>query len=350
MSKFTLPQKFMLPYGICTLGNDYVFDQIIALLNSIEAIMGADFPVCIYPYDDRIDRLAEAIQDRPNVQIYQAAESIAYWDRQAQRIWDIHPTAAATWAKVTTDKYHRMGTHRRFCAFDGPFERFIYMDADTLLMGDVQPIFNQLDHCDWYVYDFQHADITHVYNHQVPQLNAVFSPDRLAREIFCSGFYASKRGVFGPEKLDEMWQLLAAGEAEILYSMAPDQTILNYWVMRSEIKSYNAALELSPEKTTGCCVTSDHFEVRDQIVYDRGNRLTYLHYIGLPSGLFREICAGQNWSCAYRDVFLHYRYLREPEARPQFSGSPQVPPPKVSRRRQLFNQLKRRTAKVFRPA
>jgi hypothetical protein len=333
-------EKTTIPYGICTLGNDHVYDQIIALLNSIEVIMGADFPICIFPYDDRLDRLTAAIADRPNVQIYQDAAAIAYWDHQAQRIWDVHPTAAETWQAITTEKYHRMGTHRRFCAFDGPFDRFIYMDADTLLMDDVQPIFDRLDHYDWYVYDFQHRDLAHVYNHTVPQLTQVFSRDRLAQEIFCSGFYASKRGIFTTGQLEEMWRSLLQNEAEILYAMAPDQTILNYWVMKSGIKVYNAALQLPAIETTGCCVTSDHFAVVDHVVYDRGKRLTYLHYIGLPSGLFREICSGQNWVCAYRDVFLHYRYLHAPESRPQFTSTPQYPPNPYSHKQRLINQLK----------
>ncbi|MFO7029254.1 hypothetical protein B9T07_04150 [Limnospira fusiformis CCALA 023] len=42
--------------GICTLANDKVYDQLVALLNSIEANQGADMPVCIYPYNDNIER------------------------------------------------------------------------------------------------------------------------------------------------------------------------------------------------------------------------------------------------------------------------------------------------------
>jgi alpha-N-acetylglucosamine transferase len=34
-----------------------------------------------------------------------------------------------------------MGMHHRFIAFDSPFERFIYMDGDTLLLDAVDKIF-----------------------------------------------------------------------------------------------------------------------------------------------------------------------------------------------------------------
>jgi hypothetical protein len=309
--------------GICTLANDHVFDQVIALLNSIEAIMGPDFPVCIYPYDDQTDRLAAAIQNRPQVQIYSDPASIDYWDHQVQQLWDTHPTAKVRWAALTSDPYYRMGTHRRLCAFDGPFDRFVYMDADTLLLDDISPILAKLEQFDWVVYDFQHFDVSHVYVETSAQLAATFSSERIENEIFCSGFYAAKRGTFSQERLATLLGYLQAGEAEMLYCLAPDQTVLNYWVMRSGLSVYNFARALSPADRTGCCVTSDHFEARDQLLYDRGNRLLYLHYIGLSSRLFRQICAGENIGFPYRDLFLHYRYLSEPAHRPALVGPAQ---------------------------
>lgn len=308
--------------GICTLANDVVFDQVIALLNSIEAVMGSDFPVCIFPYDDRCDRLAAAIAHRPQVQIFADRAAIDDWDQQAKRVWDTHPTAKQRWAQITSEPYHRFGTHRRFGAFSGPFERFVYMDADTLLLQDLTPIFELLDRHDWIVYDFQHRDLSHVYDHTSPKLREVFSADRLDREIFCSGFYASKRGILSPEKLNFCLEQLQAGEAEILYCMAPDQTILNYWVMRSQLSIYNLALELPPSQITGCCVTSPHFAMVGNQLCDRGIPLTYLHYIGLSSKIFQRLCQGENLAFPYRDLFLDYRYRHEPDHRPQFFGKP----------------------------
>jgi hypothetical protein len=53
--------------GICTLANDVVFDQLVALLNSIEAVLGAETPVCVYPFDERTQKIAADIANRPNV-------------------------------------------------------------------------------------------------------------------------------------------------------------------------------------------------------------------------------------------------------------------------------------------
>jgi hypothetical protein len=308
--------------GICTLANDRVYDQLVALLNSIEVNGGKDLPVCVYPYDDNTERIRAEIAQRPNVQLFDNQEIIERWDNFAKSAWDSHPTAKERWLKAGSKGYHRFGTHRRYCAFDGPFDRFIYMDGDTLLMSPLDRVFAQLDNYDCVVYDFQHKDITHIYEVTSPKLLEIFPQERLNQEIFCSGFYGSKKGLFDEERRNWLIEQLRAGEAEILYPMAPDQTIVNYMMMRSNFPIYNLALQLPKEERTGCCVTSPHFQALDNILYDKGNRLTYLHYIGLSSSLFTRLCSGENLDFPYRDIFLHYRYLYQPSQRPIFTGSP----------------------------
>ncbi|MGK7873025.1 MAG: Npun_R2821/Npun_R2822 family protein [Xenococcaceae cyanobacterium] len=308
--------------GICTLANDWVYDQLVALINSIEAILGPGTPICVYPYDNNTAQIAAEIAKLPNVQLYDDQDSMERWDKFAQAAWDTHPTARQRWSQAGSNKYYRFGTHRRYCAFDGPFDRFLYMDADTLLMGPVEPIFAQLEHSDCVVYDFQHKDPSHVYELSFAKLAEIFPAERIQSEIFCSGFYASKQGLFDQERRDWLISKLQAGEAKILYPMAPDQTLINYMMMRAGCSIYNFALNLPEDERTGCCVTSCHFKAQDNLLYDKGKGLTYIHYIGLYSRLFARVCAGENIDFPYRDLFLHYRYLQEPEKRPQFTTKP----------------------------
>lgn len=319
--------------GIVTLGNDYVFDQIIALINSIEAIAGVDMPVCIYPYDGRTEKLAAAIADKRQVKLYSNPESMARWDGFAAAAWDSDFKARKIWQQAGSSGYHRFGTHRRYCAFDGPFDRFLYMDADTLLMSPVDRIFQQLDTHDCVVYDFQHKDPSHVYNLNSSRLKDLFG-NRINREIFCSGFYASKRNLFSAQERDWLVSELRATDAEVLYPMAPDQTLINYMMMKSGRSIYNFALQLPTEQKTGCCATSPHFQEKNHVLYDGDQRLTYIHYIGLSSRLFAEVSQGKNIDFPYRDLFLHYRFLDQPEAKPQFStaGKPYNQPPSLARR------------------
>jgi len=323
--------------GICTLANDQVYDQLLALLNSIEAIIGRETPVCVYPYDDNTAQITAEIARRPNVHLYNDKDSIQRWDEFAQRAWDTHPTARQSWNQLGSSTYYRFGTHRRYCAFDGPFDRFLYMDADTLLMAPVELIFAQLKESDCVVYDFQHTDVSHVYDLSSMKLGELFPHERIQSEIFCSGFYASKKALFDEEKINWLLSKLKEGESEILYPRAPDQTLLNYMLMRADLAIYNFALHLPENQRTGCCVTSPHFHEKDYILYDNGKRLSYLHYIGIKSKVFNRLCAGENIDFPYRELFLHYRYLHEPEKRPKFTTKPKP-----------YNQPPSLTTKVLR--
>ncbi|MDJ0659046.1 MAG: sugar transferase [Crocosphaera sp.] len=325
--------------GICTLGNDRVFDQIIALLNSIEAIYDKEMPVCIYPYDDNTDKLRAEISSRPQVTLYDDSVSIQRWDGFAKAVWDTHPTARQRWEKSGSKGYHRFGTHRRYCAFDGPFDRFIYMDADTILMSPLDSIFDQLENNDCIVYDFQYKDLSHVYDVNSSKLRTVFNEKRLKNEIFCSGFYGSKKDLFSEDKRKQLINYLDKGEAEILYCMAPDQTLINYMMMRSDCSIYNLALNLPKDEKTGCCVTSSHFENKDNILYDKGNRLTYIHYIGISSQIFRQVCEGDNINFPYRDIFLYYRYYYNPENLPKFNQEPVYYKQKPNLTQKIFKKL-----------
>ncbi len=310
----------MMKNGIYILANDVVYDQLVALLNSIEVNAGDLFPICILPYDDRLDKVRQEIQARDNVFLFEDQPCLDRWEAFAKEVWKTHPIINSTWQNNGELEVYRLGMHRRFCAFEGVFENFIYLDADILVLNSLEPIFNQLSQSDCVVYDFQHKDPAHVYNVGSEKLLETFTQDRISSEIFCAGLYGSKRGIFSQEALNQLLKNLSDGEVDILYPSAPDQTILNYMMMRSQRSIYNFALELPADQSTGCCVTSPHFQERDYLLYDRGNRLTYLHYIGLASSLFSQLCAGKAVDFPYRDIFLHYRYLHEPENRPILSN------------------------------
>ncbi len=294
--------------GICTLGNDIVYDQLVALLNSIEAILGSETPVCIYPFDDQLEKIKAEVDRRPNVSIYDDADSIQRWDEFM---------AAASPASLDRN-YRIYGGHRRFCAFDGPFDRFVYLDADVLVMNSLDQIFNTLDHYDCVTYDFQYLHPEMIYNIKSSQLLQVFSQEKIRSEIFCSGFYGSKKGLFPSQKQDGLLSQLKKSESEILYPTG-DQPVLNYMFMRSQLPICNLAHHLPPTEKTGNSVTSNQFIEKDHILYDQEKRLTYLHYIGIAPRVMQAVCQGQNIEFPYRDLFLYYRYLHEPENCPVFT-------------------------------
>lgn len=317
--------------GIYTLANDVVFDQLVGLLNSIEANAGKAYPVCVIAYNEQLDQVRQELAKRPTVTLLEDPALFQTWEDFSYHVWRAHPTALADWkAQGITTRFYRVGENHRYCAFDeaAPFDRFIYLDADTLVMGPLAPFFEALDHSDFAVYDFQFKDPGHIFNLESDRLETLFGAARVETEIFCSGCYAAKKGVFSPADLDGLVQSLEAGDADVLYLGAPNQSVLNYMVMKSGRRVHNLARQWPAGKATGNSVTSPHFVAEDHILYDKGARLTYLHYIGISSRIFRRLCSGENVDFPYRDVFLHYRYLQTPEARPQFQGKPVYYKPK----------------------
>ncbi|NJL38451.1 MAG: sugar transferase [Leptolyngbyaceae cyanobacterium RM2_2_4] len=328
--------------GIYTLANDVVYDQLVALLNSIEANAGEDFPVCIIAYDDKLEQVRAEIAKRKNVTLLDDPEIFAPWENFSTEVWKTHPTALKTWQEQKgISGVYRLSCNHRYAAFDqkAPFDRFIYLDADTLVLGPLNIVFESLDEHNFVTYDFQYKDPSHIFNLQSPRLLKTFSQSRINSEIFCSGFFASKRGLFNEEQRKWIVSKLAEGDAEILYLAAPNQSVLNYMTMKLGMSAYNLAMHLPDPQRTGNSVTSSHFEQKDYVLYDRGRRLTYLHYIGLSSKLFRQVCSGVNVDFPYRDLFLHYRYRHEPENQPELVIEPKPKPAPPDLKQRVLRKL-----------
>ena len=130
----------------------------------------------------------------------------------------------------------------------------------------------------------------------------MFPQEYIKSRIFCSGFYASKKGIFQQENIDWFLEKLRKGESEILYIWAADQATLNYMVMGLNLKVDNLAISLSPNERTGNSVTSKHFAEQDYILYNYSKRLIYLHYIGVSSKAFTRVCEGENIDIPYSPV------------------------------------------------
>ena len=126
--------------GIYTLANDVVYDQLVALLNSIEVNVGSHFPVWIIPYDHRLDKVTAEINRRKNVTMLEDKELLNRWEDFAAQIWKIHPEAFSLWQGKGIEGINRLGMHRRFSAFDehSPLNRFIFFDGDVLVLNSTR--------------------------------------------------------------------------------------------------------------------------------------------------------------------------------------------------------------------
>ncbi|MBD2694636.1 Npun_R2821/Npun_R2822 family protein [Anabaena catenula] len=316
--------------GIYTLANDVVYDQLVALLNSIEANAGREIPVCVIPYDDRLDKVKAEIATRDNVTLFDDSASLARWEEVGTRIWKSHTRALKLWRERGLSDNFRIERHRKLCCLDGPFDKFIFFDGDTLLMKPLDDVYQKLDEYDWITNDFQYkSKLTYIFEWSEEKLKETFQRQNIRNDIFCSGWFASRKSIFDQATLDQLLDKLESGESDLLAWGDSDQTVINYLVLRSGISYYNYACH---DQATGCHWSSQ-FNVIDNILYDRGQPITYLHYMSISASEFTRLCSGEDVNIAYRDVFLHYRYLKSPEQRPQSFNRPSP-----------FTQLQRNSA------
>lgn len=313
--------------GIYILANDVVFDQLVALLNSIETNISAEIPICIIPYNNRLEKVRSEIATRSQVSLFENMESIERWEAFATQVWKSHDRAQAAWRVAFGTRNHarqlpevyRLEMHRKFCCFDGEFDRFVYFDADTLALSSLDSIFQKLETYDWVANDYQYSsDIKYIFDAPEAELLKVFDAEMLKSNIFCAGWFASKKNVLSDEILRSLLTSLQAGESDLLALWGTDQSLMNYLVLRSQISYYNFAAD----GTAPGSHWSSNFEQREQVLYDKGRPITYLHYMSISAASFTRLCQGEEVSIPYRDLFLHYRYLKSPQDRPQQFTSP----------------------------
>ena len=304
--------------GIYILANDVVFDHLVALLNSLEVNGAKDIPVCIIPYDDNLKKVLVEIATRPHVNLFENNDSIIFWEEFATQVWTSHAKAQKIWQAKGWKLVQCLEMHRKFCCFDGPFDKFVYFDADTLLMASLDYIYQKLDEFDWVANDFQYkSDLNYIFDLSSPKLPHFLNIDRLQSHIFCAGWFASKQGIFNRNNCTQFLEKLTLAEVEIMSSRGADQSLLNYLVARCKISFYNFAYA-QPEQVTGNHWSSQ-FDIVNNVLYDKGRRLTYLHYMSICAAKFARLCAGEDVDIPYRNVFLYYRYLKSPEKQPKLT-------------------------------
>lgn len=318
--------------GIYLLANDVVCDQLIALINSINVNYSPDIPICIIPFNEQVALIKEVIATRKNAFLFEDYKSIDKWDnfiREFDKLYFNYSHEG-----VTEKKAEVLTMHRKYCAFDGVFDKFVFLDLDTLVFQSLDHIFKKLDEYDFVVHDYQR--ITSIRLKEVDYYFEVFqdmySKEALANRFHCGGFWASKRGVINEQDIQYFLQELANGDIKIFKTWLSEQTKLNYMTVKKNLSLYNFTLDETSDYNTGVCITSTHFEDKNHILYDKGKKLTYLHYMGIKNERLRRLCQWEKmnlpfrkqlayfvdklykWQIStipYQDIFLYYRFLDE---------------------------------------
>jgi hypothetical protein len=111
--------------GMYFLANDKVIDQAVTFLNSVRA-HNPEIPLCLIPYDRKIERV-RALAQRYN-------------------FLTIEDESLLSWCDSISLEFHEStcrgrGMYRKLAAWFGPFEEFLYIDLDAVVLRSVDVVF-----------------------------------------------------------------------------------------------------------------------------------------------------------------------------------------------------------------
>ena len=308
--------------GIYTLANDVVYDQLVALLNSIEANVSPEIPVCIIPYDDRLDQVKRELTTRSNVKLFENQESLQRWEDFAHKVWAAHPRASQK--NLKRPKWYEGHLQRKLASFDGPFEKFVFYDGDSLAMKPLDDFFAKLDTYDFVFDDWEHRKATPVAALNIPtiELSGVYQEADIRPKLHCGSFFGSKKGFFAPQEITKLQKRLVEDrEIEWLNGDGwwDDVHLFNYLTLRSEQSLFNFTLSSNGQERTGNCAGADPFVNIDHVLYNQQGLkpIHRIHYMNYASQDFSRLCQGEDVNIPYQEEFLYYRFLKQPEQRPK---------------------------------
>jgi hypothetical protein len=270
--------------GIYIVANDKVTENAIALINSIH-IYDPEVIIYLIPFNDDYDQLIDQLSKLHNVRIFPNLELLENLTNRIGEIFD-------------RDFLALPNKMRKLVAWFGPLDEFIYIDTDIVVFEKIADNLDKLAEIDFFCCDYHHAK---------DKLRNIFSPfvkeqqiftDTQLEDVFNSGFWASKKGAITEEQMDTALRECATHREYFDFTEGvTDQPILNYLILKLIAKRGN--LVKIPGGGPGSWGGSRNFQQQEYVLYDREQRLKYIHWAGI------KIQPG----CPYWEIWEYYRNL-----------------------------------------
>ncbi|MEH2285065.1 MAG: Npun_R2821/Npun_R2822 family protein [Nostoc sp.] len=320
----------MEPFGIYTLANDVVYDQLVALLNSIEVNVGADIPICIIPYDEKLQLVMQEVNSRQNVCLFENKTSMQRWEEFYNQVWNAHPKVHQE-IQGHSKWYNKSNLFRKMSAFDGNFDRFVFYDADSLAMSSLDRVLEKLNDYDFVFDDWEHGKSTPVaaLNFSLIEHQISLSESEIRSQLHCSSFFGSKSGIFGDNQLEMLRELLVDKQEYTWinnHSWWCDADLFSYMTLRCNRPLFNFTLSPNGQDRTGNCADVDPFVNINNVLYNQDGlkNIHRLHYMNYPSIDFTRLSQGEDVNIRYKNEFLYYRFFKNPEQKPKNLKAPSM--------------------------
>jgi hypothetical protein len=263
--------------GVITLANDAALDSLIALCESLRT-HSPGVPMTVIPFDDAIDRTrgvvtsyGHELYDDPSLDAMDALGLRYLRDPGLSHMY------------------------RKLCAFWGPYERFLLLDADVVVLHELEPYFEAFRRSGADVMHFA-TDIENVYR------PGPVREEMLARHAsagFNAGTFMGRRGALTPQQLREVQDASAAHRHGFINDH--DQAFINYVVDVTGLVKVDAHDLVPSLVDAGALMRIKHqggkLVLADARVPESGREVALIHW----AGYHVRVCM------PYRRIFLNYR-------------------------------------------
>jgi hypothetical protein len=272
--------------GIFFLANDKVYELAIAFLNSFRD-KNPEIDLCLIPYDDNFAKI-ESLSIEYNFSIYSDSEILRECDRISTHF---HSSS--------------LGAYRKLAAWHGDFKKFAYIDIDTIVLENIDFVFDCLDHAPIFT---SHSNIPSIL--QWVWKSSIFDSQQLTKDQIQfaanTGFFVSIHKLLTIDyALSKLQPAMEIKEHMELHCM--EQPFLNYLIVTSNY-NYSSLLKMAYEKVyenlsfecwaglEGGIVDGGKFHI------PKAPNFFLIHWAGLWQKDINAI--------PYKDLWLHYRNLR----------------------------------------
>jgi hypothetical protein len=304
-----------MPRGIYFLANDRTLNHAIALVNSIRKY-DATTPLMMIPYDETSWRAANVLT-RLGVAVYDDHRQSARVMRHVRRAFG-------------ENFFPRPNNFRKQLCWFGPFDEWLYLDADIVVFERIIELTRGLARADFLCYSDQHlTGIEHVFKPSI--VRAGIFDARIGAHVFNAGMWGGRKGALTETQLFEFFAECARDKMHLDRSHGgSDQPVFNYFVLKHFARRVNLYQTLP--RAPGMWAGRAHFEWRAQQLWDThvNAPCKFLHWAGI------RLAPG----APYWHVWHYFRFLNPALALPMQPDSVS-PPPRSPARRFLQRQYDR---------
>jgi hypothetical protein len=253
--------------GVYFLANDFILDRALAFLNSFRRF-NPSIPLCLIPYADDVDKLLR-LQSRYDFSVWPGDPALLELCDEISR--EFHGP------RRTEHKY------RKLACWEGDFDEFVYIDADTVILHDVGFAFGYLDR-----YAFLTSQSSSADTRRWVWEDSIYEAGLLTEEQI---FYAANTGFVASRKehlrfADVRPRLPGALKlAPHMYLETCEQPLLNYLIVTSGLPYTSLSVLAAGDGAAGIAIErwagQPVGEVRDGRIVSADPPVLMVHWAGL---------------------------------------------------------------------